>query len=187
MSFSLGHRPAALVLLALIAQICGCTSSRSGGSATSAPATRHGSSPPSAAVTGRLPALTRADSKQITRAFVTFFDGKTSAANAATVLQNGPKFAAALRAQAGSQQAKSLTAKVAGISRDPQHPSPHVAKVTFSLLSGGQILLPDSPGLAVESGGRWQVAAQTFCALLQLQGSPPKQCSDPSLTAVPTG
>jgi hypothetical protein len=184
MSFSLGRGPAALALLASIVQISGCTSGGDGRPGTYAPTTQHGSPAP---LTGRLPALTRADTKQITQAFVTFFDGKTSAARAATVLQNGPKFAAALEAQAGSQQAKSLTAKVVSIARDPQHPSAHVAKVIFSLLSGRQLLLPDSSGLAVEVGGRWRVSAQTFCALLQLQGSPPPQCSDPALTGLPAG
>lgn len=191
MSFLLGPRPGRLAMLAsivVISLVCGCTSSSSGPSVPSSPAASHGTPGPSGGVvTGALPALSRADTKQITHAFVTFFDGRTSAATAATVLQNGPKFAAALRAQAGSQQAKSLTAKIVSIARDPQHPSPHVAKVGLSLLSGGQILLPDSPGLAVEVSGRWLVSAQTFCALLQLQGAPPKQCSDPSLTALPAG
>jgi hypothetical protein len=158
-----------------IGTVCACSSG--GGVAPS--------DPPTTRVA--LPALSKFDTNQISRAFVIFFDGRTSAATAATKLQNGVRFAAALRAQASSQQAKTLSAKVVSVGRDPQHPGTNVAKVTFSLLSGGQVLLPNAPGYAVRADGRWLVAAQTFCALLRLQAAPPQQCSDRSLTALPPG
>jgi hypothetical protein len=187
MSFPLGRGLSAIAGLAAIALISACSSGDAAPSPTVSAAPTTSAAPPSGPTTAEVDALSKSDTEHITHAFVTFFDGATTPTTAATVLQHGPNFAAALTAQAGSQQAKTLSAKVVAISRDPEHPSPHVAKVTFSLLSGGQILLPDSPGLAVEVGGRWLVSAQTFCALLQLQGSPPPQCSNSSITALPAG
>ena len=143
-----------------------------------------GSSGPS---TGSLPALTSVDSHQITHAYVVFFAGTTSPVAAARLLQHGADFAAALRAQAGSQQAKALTARVTSISRDPQHPSSDVAAVRFDLRSGGQTLLPGAAGYAVRVGGRWVVAARTFCTLLQLQGAAPKACDDAAVIGLPGG
>jgi len=40
-------------------------------------------------------------------------------------------------------------------------------------------------GKAVREGNTWKVSAQTFCALLTLQGNPPSACSDANVTALP--
>jgi hypothetical protein len=51
--------------------------------------------------------------------------------------------------------------------------------------SNGKPALPGASGLAVRQGGKWKVAAQTFCQLLTLQGDAPHACNDPKITAVP--
>ena len=115
-------------------------------------------------------------------AFATFFGGATSAARAQQFLQHGATFARVLAQQAGSAQARTLSARVTAATGR----SPHVAAVTFTLSSGGAALLPNASGYAVDEAGRWKVAATTFCQLLTLQNAAPKQCNDASITALPS-
>jgi hypothetical protein len=56
----------------------------------------------------------------------------------------------------------------------------------YDILSDGQALLQNVHGHAVRQGNRWVVAAETFCGLLRLEGDPPRACSDPAVTALPS-
>jgi hypothetical protein len=98
-----------------------------------------------------------------------------------SVLQHGTKFRAALQAESKSPSAQNITAAVSAV----QMQSADVALVTFTLKQNGSPLLPNTHGYAVREGGKWKVAAQTFCSLLQLQGTAPSICSDKSITALP--
>jgi hypothetical protein len=62
-----------------------------------------------------------------------------------------------------------------------------VAVATFNLMSAGQTVLTNTPGYAVKDAGKWKVAAGTYCGLLKLQNSAPKQCDDATITAFPSG
>jgi hypothetical protein len=97
-------------------------------------------------------------------------------------LQNGSRFHAALVQQGKSQYASSSAARVKSVDLL----SPHVASVTYDILSKGSVVLQNVYGHAVNVRGRWLVAAETFCGLLKLQGNAPRACSDPSATALPS-
>jgi hypothetical protein len=98
-----------------------------------------------------------------------------------TVLQHGSAFSPTLAGQAKAAAAQKLAATVSKVNLA----SPNVADVTFTLTSNGSPLLPNTHGKAVREGGTWKVAAETFCALLGLQGTPPAVCKDPKMTALP--
>jgi hypothetical protein len=101
--------------------------------------------------------------RQITKVFKIFFDTKTS-----------------LNKESKSPNAVDITAKVNSV----HVVSKNLAKVKFTIYSGKTTLLPDSPGFAVREGGHWKVAAQTFCSLLQLEGTAPAACKDKSITSL---
>jgi hypothetical protein len=101
----------------------------------------------------------------ITSAWQTFFSGTTPAASKITLLQNGQQFATVIQAQAGSPLAKATQAKVTAVTVT----SPTTADVTYSIVQGGQVALPNQQGQAVLVSGVWKVSAPSFQALLKLE------------------
>lgn len=152
----------------LIVTIAGCSSSGGDGSAGES----SGSPAPSTADSGATTA--------IGEVYKLFFDTNTSLAKSMNVLQHGPTFRATLISESKSPSAVDITAKVSAV----RLVSNDVAKVTFTLYSGKNTLLPDTHGYAVRERGSWKVAAQTFCALLTLEGTAPPACKDKSITAL---
>jgi len=118
----------------------------------------------------------------VTKAYTTFFGGAKDQAALIDDLQNGDKLTAALAAEAKNPTAATLTATVSKVVLE----NPHVADVTFTLLSSGSVLLADQPGKAVLVDGKWKLAAATFCGLAAAGGPLPPACADTSITAVPT-
>lgn len=147
--------------------LAGCSSSGGNGSPQTSGST--GS-------TGRQSAA----AKQITKVFKVFFDTKTSLDKSVTVLQHGPTFRSTLAKESNSPNAVDITAKVSSVNVVNKN----LAKVKFTIYSGKTTLLPNSPGFAVRERGHWKVAAQTFCSLLQLEGSAPSACKDKSITSL---
>lgn len=117
----------------------------------------------------------------INQAYATFFGSKSTVAQSQAALQNGDKFHATLVKEGNSSYAQDSSAKVSAA----RLIKPNVAAVTFTVTVGGTSLLPDAPGYAVKTGDTWQVAAQTFCGLLTVQGDAPAACHDPAVTALP--
>jgi len=178
----LGIRRGFAVATVVLMSVCGCSSSGSP-AATSGSAPNSGSTlgSPSASGTGGT-AADPATTKAIAQAYTAFFNPKASLTVAEQNLQHGAVFKAALLAQAHNPQAQGgLTARVTSVTLL----SPNSASVRFDLLSAGQPLLSDSPGNAAREDGRWKVAAETFCQLVQLSGHPPAPCNDPKITALP--
>jgi hypothetical protein len=170
---------AAALCVALTCTACGS----SGSSGSKPPASSGGAArPPSAPATAAsgTPADT-ATLAAINRAYATFFSSASSTPQSQAVLQHGDKFTTALEEQAKSSYATKSSASVTSA----RIVAPDVAAVTFSVTSGGSVLLPDAPGYAVRTGSTWQVAAQTFCGLLELEQDAPAACHDPSVTALP--
>ncbi len=165
--------------LALTTALAGCSGSdkKTDGSTPPTSGGTSGSSPSSGGG-GSLDAAAKAE---ITRAFKAFYDTKTPLAKSMAVLQHGATFRKTLIAESNSPSAKGITAKVSAIKSQ----SANVAAVTFSLFSLGNSLLPDISGYAVREGGKWKVAAQTFCNLLTLENTAPPACKDESITALP--
>ena len=134
-----------------------------------------GSSGSSSSHTGTASSTTKLAVAQITHNWVQFFAPSTSPATAISLLQNGTKFAAAVKAQAKSPFAAELSATVSSV----KVTSPTTATVTYTLKVAGQLPVPglkNATGTAVKTGSTWQVADATFCRLLRLQGPAPAAC-----------
>jgi hypothetical protein len=149
---------------ALGAGLAACGSSGSGsGSSTasssaSAPSTSASASASASSATGSAAA-------QIAANWAAFFNAKTPVATRVSLLQDGPVFASIIKAQAGSGLASEATAKVTKVVVT----SPTQAKVTYSILVGGQPALAGQSGVAVYEGGIWKVGVASFCGLLNLE------------------
>ena len=143
---------------ALAAGVAACSSSgsNSGSGGSSAPA----SSAPASASGGSA-------ASQIAANWTTFFNAKTPVAKRVALLQDGQKFATIIHSQAGGGLAASATAKVTKVTVT----SPSQAKVTYSILIGGQPALANQTGVAVKEGGTWKVGLASFCGLLTLENN----------------
>ncbi|WP_433761321.1 hypothetical protein [Nocardia sp. CA-135398] len=150
------------------ATVIGCSSSNDDSASSTTTATSAAAAQATSA---------RADSndpavKEITDAFVAFFDGKTPADTKADLVENGSTFAPTLAAQASSPMAAGSTATVSNVKLDD---STH-ASVTYTVLINGNPALPNQAGKAITVDGKWKVAAATYCGLLKLQGGAPASC-----------
>jgi hypothetical protein len=134
----------------------------------------------SAETTGSGGGTQSATATKITKVFKIFFDTDTSLAKSVTVLQHGQTFRSTLNKESKSPSAVDITAKVSEVDVVGKN----LAKVKFTIYSGKTTLLPDSNGYAVRQGGKWKVAAQTFCGLLTLEGTAPPACKDKSITSL---
>jgi hypothetical protein len=161
------------VAAALTAAVVGCSSNdNSSSSASSSAAT---SAAQSAATSASASAAAPADAttKAVTDVFTEFFAGSTPADKKASLLENGAQFADAIKAQANNPMAKSTSASVSQVKvTDPQH-----ANVTYTIEMGGNPVLPNQAGSAVQQDGAWKVSDATFCTLLKLQGGAPPACN----------
>ncbi|MFD0364691.1 hypothetical protein ACFQZZ_24890 [Nocardia sp. GCM10030253] len=136
--------------------IVGC-----GDDESTAPAT----STPTSVVATTAAVSSAADTKAITDAYVTFFNGQTPAATRAGLVEKGPAFQQALDGMAVNPQAAGTSVTVAEVKlSDSTH-----ADVKYTLLLNGNPVLPDQSGQALKEAGQWKVAAATFCALLAIQ------------------
>jgi len=84
-----------------------------------------------------------------------------------SLLQDGQTFESVIKSQAGSGLAASATSKVTKVTLV----SPTQAKVTYSILLGGQPALSNQAGVAVKQGGTWKVGVASFCGLLTVENS----------------
>lgn len=82
-----------------------------------------------------------------------------------SLLQDGQTFQSIIKSQAGSGLAASATAKVTKVTMV----SPTQAKVTYSILIGGQPALANQAGVAVLQDGTWKVGLASFCGLLAVE------------------
>lgn len=169
-----------LITLAALAALVTTSTACSGGSsgAPASPASPGATSSGTSAAAGR-PA-DPATRQAISRAYAALFGTKASFAQSLAALQHGTRFRQAILAESKSPRAQHSGARVtaASILR------PDVAQVHFTVTEGGNPIFP-TVGKAVRVDGRWQVAAQTFCQLLQLSGDAPSACRDPQVTALP--
>lgn len=142
-----------------------------------------GSSNPAAAPTpSPTPTPTMSPSTAVTAAYATFFGGSKDPKRLAAVLQNGDKLAAVIAQGLKSPMLGGLTAKVSNVSLV----NPHLATVTFTLLSHGSPLVANTIGKAVLVDGTWKVAAYTYCGLLSSAGPAPAACKAPGVTTLPS-
>ena len=173
-----------------IASLAACSSS--GGGKEKAAGTTPTPSPSTSSSTAVAPApvtstaaptpADAATTAAVTKAFTTFFGGTKDPTALVADLQNGPQLSAALAQEAQNPTAATLTATVSKV----MLANPHVADVTFTLLSKGSPLLKNTPGNAVLENGVWKLAAGTFCGLVAASGQTPAACTDTTITGLPT-
>jgi len=172
---------AAAVATCAALSLAACSSSGgNGGSGTTTGATTGatGTAPTAAATGGPADAATTAAVKN---AYAKFFSPDTPENVSLGLLQDGPKFKAAIDQQASGSMAASASVKVSSVSLI----SPKTAKVSFTIYLNKQPMLKNQPGYAVNTNGTWQVAEYTFCGLLTLEGSAPAACKEPAATTAP--
>jgi hypothetical protein len=155
-----------LLVCALAAGIAACSSGSNSSSsgASSSPSSAPSSSAPA---TSASPVSSSGATAAITANWEAFFNPKTPVAKRVSLLQDGQTFASVIRSQAGSGLAASATAKVTKVTLV----SPAQAKVTYSILLGGQPALSNQAGVAVKQGGTWKVGVASFCGLLTVENS----------------
>lgn len=117
----------------------------------------------------------------VKNAYAKFFSPDTPENISLGLLQDGPKFKAAIDQQASGSMAASASVQVSSVSLI----SAKTAKVSFTIFLNKQPMLKDQPGYAVNTNGTWQVAAYTFCGLLKLEGGAPPACKQPEATTAP--
>ncbi|WP_063920905.1 hypothetical protein [Nocardia mikamii] len=154
------------------ATVTGCSDDESDSTAASSTSTAAAATTSAAAPAAGSSAADPATTKAVTDAYVLFFDAEQPADKRAAAVEKGDVFAPVLAAQAGNPQAQGTSATVSKVTTtDADH-----AAVTYTLLMGGNPVLPDQAGQAVQENGQWKVAAVTFCALLKLQGGTAPAC-----------
>jgi len=97
--------------------------------------------------------------------WTTFFDPKTPVDKRIALLENGQTFAPVIKSQAGSALASQASASVSKVAVT----TPDQATVGYSILVGGQPVLPNQSGTAVYQDGMWKVGASSFCGLLTVE------------------
>ncbi len=169
--------PALALALALALAACSSSGSSATTPASSAPAASSAASSPAASSAApSSPNAAGGNAKaQITANWEAFFDGQTSAAKKIQLLQNGPKFAAVINAQAGSGLASTAGAKVTAVVVN----SATSATVSYDITLSGATALANQTGTAVYEGGMWKVGDVSFCQLLKLEnsGTAPSVCA----------
>ena len=153
-----------LLVGALAAGLAACSSSGNSSSsgASSSPSSAPSSSAPASSAS---PASSSGAASTIAANWATFFNAKTPVAKRVSLLQDGQTFQSIIKSQAGSGLAASATAKVTKVTMV----SSSQAKVTYSILIGGQSALANQAGVAVFQDGTWKVGLASFCGLLALE------------------
>ena len=158
-----------LLVCALAAGIAACSSSGNSSSsgASSSPSSAPSSSASAASSAPASPVSSSGATAAITANWEAFFSPKTPVAKRVSLLQDGQTFESVIKSQAGSGLAASATSKVTKVTVV----SPTQAKVTYSILLGGQPALSNQAGVAVKQGGTWKVGVASFCGLLTVENS----------------
>ncbi|MER7582444.1 hypothetical protein [Kitasatospora sp. NPDC097691] len=173
----------ASVLLALVlaGAVAGCSSSKSGSSASS-PAnaspsasatasaspseTATGTASASPGATGTAPADPAAAKTAITTNWEKFFDPATPIADKAALLQGGDALLPVLQGFSQDPRVGQVQAKVTDVS----FTDASTATVTYSLSLQGTVVEPSASGQAVLENGTWKVSRSTLCGLLTQAG-----------------
>ena len=153
-----------LLVGALAAGLAACSSSGNSSSsgASSSPSSAPSSSAPASSAS---PVSSSGAASTIAANWATFFNAKTPVAKRVSLLQDGQTFQSIIQSQAGLGLAASATAKVTKVTMV----SSTQAKVTYSILIGGQSALAHQAGVAVLQDGTWKVGLASFCGLLALE------------------
>ena len=182
MRFKLLARRIALaptLALALALTVAACSSSSSTSASTSTSSTPAASSPAatgsSAAPSSPGAGSSSAAVAEITTNWEKFFNSSTPTAERVALLQNGSRFASAIKAFSSLPLANGIGAKVTAVTLT----SATTATVTYNITAGGTALLSNQSGTAVYQDGVWKVGSPSLCGLFKLipGGTVPSACS----------
>jgi hypothetical protein len=171
--FSLGYVAFVGVMGALSLVLVGCGGSKAGS---------HKSDTSTAGKTAVASGVPGAAAAAITTSYVRFFDPKVAESERVGLIQDGTAFSQAMAAQAKSPFAKAASVKVIKVTVT----SAKRATVVYTILLSGSPVLSNQTGYAVNEGGKWKVAGQTFCDLLAVEISPPAVCKMAPATTLPS-
>ncbi len=153
----------AAMVLVLGPALAACSDDSGGGSSAPPPT-------PSVERTASAPATAPADpaaaTARIKANWKKFFDPASSSTDKQTVLENGDKMGAVLKAFGGDKRGGQVQADVQKV----EFTSATQATVTYSLTLNGATALPNASGTSVQQGGTWKVSVNTLCALVALSG-----------------
>jgi hypothetical protein len=144
--------PTMMVTLSMTAALAACGGSSSGGSSPSTPSGEPTAGPAAQAA--------------ITHLYETFFSAPVPQAK--TMLEDGSTLNKAFQIALKLKGKVTESAKVQSVTLT----GPTSADVKFELDGDGTPLIPSSDGKAVYINGKWLVAKQTFCTLVELGGNP---------------
>jgi len=153
----------ACVLVTAGLALAGCSSSGGTHSRTPTPPT---SSAPSSSAAAE-PATGPGAIAAIKANYAAFYNAKTPLSRRVALIQDGPMFRSAIKAQLSNTFASTATAKVSTVKLT----SAGQASVVYTISALGTPLLKNAPGVAVYQGGVWKVGAKTFCGLLQKEAA----------------
>jgi hypothetical protein len=166
-------RPGQFLALAVGGALCLAMTACSGGAGGQR---AHASQRPAASTSAPAAQPSAGPSAQaaVTTMWQTFFNGAVPIPRRLGLLQNGQQFASFVTSQAKTSLGALVLAASAKVSSVTLG-SPGQASVTYTILLGGKPLAKNLSGIAVYTGGSWQVADSTFCGLVHLAyGKKPK-------------
>lgn len=111
--------------------------------------------------------------QQIRANWIKFFNGKTSAQQRISLLENGDQFAQVIQGMSQSATAQQTSATISNVKLGN---SATTASVTYTIELNGKPVLNNQQGTAVLQNGTWKVSDAAFCQLLQLSGTAPPNC-----------
>jgi hypothetical protein len=162
-------RKSPLIILgcALAGAVAACGSSGSSTSAASnSPSSAAASSPAASSAPASSPAPTgSAAATAIAADWTAFFSAKTPVNTRIGLLEDGPEFAALIKAQANSGAATAASAKVITVTMT----SPTQATVIYDIVVSGSPVLSGQKGVSVLQGSTWKVGVSSFCGLVTLE------------------
>lgn len=112
--------------------------------------------------TGGGGASVQAEEEAVANNWQDFFNAKTAPSRRIALLQNGQQFAAIIDAESGSSLAAEASAQVTKVTITMPN---RFARVSYTILLGGQPALSGQQGTAVLTNGVWQVSDASFCNL----------------------
>lgn len=165
------HSWVALTGLLMLA-LAGCGGSKGGSPKSS------GSAPSTEVASG----VSTAAAAAVTTSYIRFFNPTVAETDRLSLIQDGAAFSQAMDQQAKSAFAKAASVKVVKVTVN----SAKRATVVYTILLSGSPVLSNQTGYAVNEGGKWKVAGQTFCELLAVEGPLPAVCKLVPATTLPS-
>jgi hypothetical protein len=115
---------------------------------------------------------TSPDAAKVKQVWTSFFSAKTPVSQKTALLQDGSKFASAIKSLSSNPLASQLSAKVSSVTLR----GTDTAKVVYTIYLGGTAALKNQTGYAYKQNGKWVVGYAGLCKLIALQGNPPAAC-----------